>query len=283
MKTQLSIQKTQWSVLTPPLGCVYCAKHNHVWTVWPGDGHAGPVGARQFAEGKDVTVQRFREGKSSIGLVGVSSMRGIYHTEGEGQGASIFARLYSTFTMAEPKACIGYAYNGHTAMIARVNGDVAAVIGWNPSSYMEAQVKTVIANVIGTKNRFTVDGTWYNDATMIHDPTAISAEVDVSAFQAGEFAKAIAQLTGGTGLGGAQAEYTFLPAEMESNEHPFVGQCTEMAVIVLSAWLYEYKDVPGCTAFRQELFQMANSQNMSERNLMQGKMMQFITRWNSTH
>jgi hypothetical protein len=231
-----------------------------------------------------VTVHHFREGKSSIGLVAVSSMRGLYHdVQGEGQGSSIFSRLYSTFTMSEPKACIGYAYNGHTAMIARVNGQVTAVIGWNPASYMMAQVQTVIANVIGTKNRFTVDGTWYNDATMIHDPTAIAAEVDVSAYQASEFAKKIAQLPGDTGLGGANAEYTFMPAEMESNEHPFVGQCTEMAVVVLSAWLYDYRAVPGCTELRQALFQMANSQNQSERNLMQGKMMQFINTWNRTH
>lgn len=231
-----------------------------------------------------MTVQRIVSGKNSIGLVGVSSMRGICHNvQGEGEGASIFSRLASTFTFMEPKACIGYAYNGHTAMVARVNGEIAAVIGWNPSSYMAAQVKTMLANVMGQKNRFTCEGTWYNDETMIHDPTAISLEVDVSSRQAQDFGAAIRQLTGSGGLGGASAEYTFLPAEMESNDHPFVGQCTEMAVVVLCAWLHEFRDLPRCAELKNALFVMANSQSMTERNLLQGKMMQFINQWNRSH
>ena len=231
-----------------------------------------------------MTVQAFEQGKSSIGLVAVSSMRGLYHNApGVGAGASIASRLYSTFNFWEPKACIGYAYNGHTAMIARLHGQVFAVIGWNPKSYMEAQVKTVIASVSGYKNRFTCDGTWYDDETMIHDPTAISLELPVEGKQAFDFAQAIKALVGDTGLGGAKAQYTFLPAEMESNEHPFVGQCTEMAVVVLCTWLYQFKDTPGSTELRTALFDMANSQNMQERNLLQGKMMQFIANWNSSH
>ena len=90
--------------------------------------------------------------KNSIGLVGVSSMRGIFHdAPGEGQGSFWLSRLASTFTIAEPKACIGYAYNGHTAMLARVDGNVVAVVGWNPASYLEAQVKTIMANVMGPR------------------------------------------------------------------------------------------------------------------------------------
>lgn len=219
--------------------------------------------------------------KNSIGLVAVSSMRGIFHdAPGEGQGSFWLSRLASTFTISEPKACIGYAYNGHTAMLARVDGNVVAVIGWNPASYLEAQVKTIMAGVMGTKNRFTCNGTWYNDSTMINDPTAISVEIPVKQQDAAKFAAAIGQLVGDTGLGGANFEYTFLPAEMESNDHPFVGQCTELAVVVLCTWLHEFKDTPGCTQLKDELFKMANSQNTNERNLLQGKMMQFISNWN---
>ena len=231
-----------------------------------------------------MTVEAFVGGKSSIGLVSVSSMRGLYHdAPGEGQGVSIGYRLYSTFNIWEPKACIGYAYNGHTAMIARLHGRVFAVVGWNPSSYMAAQVKTVIASVLGYKNRFTCDGLWYDDETMIHDPTAISLELPVDPTQAFDFGTAIKKLVGDVGLGGAKAEYTFLPAEMESNDHPFVGQCTEMAVVILCTWLYQFKDIPGATDLRTALFDMANSQNMNERNLLQGKMMQFINKWNANH
>lgn len=231
-----------------------------------------------------MTVAAYIDGKSSIGLVSVSSMRGLYHNvPGEGSGSSIAYRLYSTFNIWEPKACMGYAYNGHTAMLARLHGQVFAVIGWNPQSYMGAQIKTVVASVMGYKNRFTCDGTWYDDGTMIHDPTAISLEVAVDAKQAFDFGTEIKTLVGDTGLGGSKAEYTFLPAEMESNDHPFVGQCTEMAVIVLCAWLYQFKGTPGCTELREALFNMANSQNMNERNLLQGKMMQFINSWNSSH
>jgi len=222
--------------------------------------------------------------KNCIGLVGVSSMRGIFHdAPGEGEGSFWLSRLVSTFTISEPKACIGYAYNGHTAMLARVDGNVVAVIGWNPGSYLEAQVKTVLASVMGEKNRFTCDGTWYNDSTMINDPTAVSLEIAVTKDEAEKFAAGIIKLVGGTGLGGASFEYTFLPAEMENNEHPFVGQCTEMAVVVLCTWLYEFRNTPGCTQLREALFRMANSQNMNERNLLQGKMMQFIASWNKSH
>ena len=56
-----------------------------------------------------------------------------------------------------------------------------------------------------------------------------------------------------------------------------------MAVVFLSAWLYELQDTPGAAELRQALFDMANSQNMNERNLLQGKMMQFISGWNSSH
>lgn len=225
-----------------------------------------------------------KDDTNSIGLVGVSSMRGVFHdAPGEGQGSFWGSRLYSTFNIWEPKACIGYAYNGHTAMIARIDGSVAAVIGWNPASYLGAQVKTVIANVMGTKNRFTCEGTWYDDSTMIHDPTAISLEIPVAKGDAQRFASSIRGLVGGTGLGGANFEYTFLPAEMESNDHPFVGQCTELAVVVLCTWLFEFRDQPGCLPLKNALFQMANSQNMNDRNLLQGKMMQFISKWNSTH
>jgi hypothetical protein len=206
-----------------------------------------------------------------------------HNAPGEGNGAFWLSRLYSTFTISEPKACIGYAYNGHTAMLARVGGQVVAVIGWNPASYLEAQIKTTISNVIGSKNRFTCDGLWYNDATMIHDPTAISLEIPVKHEDAIRFSEAIATLVDQTGLVGAKAEYTFLPAEMESNDHPFVGQCTEMALVVLSAWLHELRDTPLCGELRDEFFRMANSQNTNERNLLQGKMMQFITSWNTRH
>ncbi len=231
-----------------------------------------------------MTVATFVSGKSAIGLVSVSSMRGLYHNApGEGQGSSIFYRLYSSFTIWEPKACIGYAYNGHTALFARLNGQVFGVIGWNPRSYLSAQIKTNICSLAGPKNRFTCDGLWYDDSTMIHDPTAISLELTVEGKQAFDFGHAIRDLVGGTGLGGAKAKYTFLPAEMESNENPFVGQCTEMAVVFFSAWLYELKHTLGATELRQALFNMANSQNENERNLLQGKMMQFISNWNSSH
>lgn len=220
---------------------------------------------------------------NSIGLVGCSSMRGLYHDSGEGEGTSILSRLYSTFSIWEPKACVGYAYNGHTAMIARVDGVVGAVTGWNPASYMGAQARTMLAGVMGYKNRFTCDGLWLDDKAMINDPTAISVEIPVAKDAAVEFLSRIVELVGDTGIGGAKFEYTFLPAEMESNDHPFVGQCTELAVVVLCTWLYRLKATPGCTELREALFEMANSQTQSERNLMQGKMMQFIANWNKNH
>jgi hypothetical protein len=222
-------------------------------------------------------------GDSSIGLVSCSSMRGLFHSApGEGQGTFWGTRLASTFSIWEPKACMGYAYNGHTALIARVDGRVSAVVGWNPWSYGIAQLKTTWSNWswFGEKNKFTCSGTWYDDTAMIYDPTSISLEMGVLPIDAMAFADQISTLVGGTGLGGANFEYTFLPAEMESNDHPFVGQCTELAVVVLCSWLYRLNT--GRELINQ-LLAMANSQDMNERNLLQGKMMQFISNWNKTH
>jgi hypothetical protein len=53
-----------------------------------------------------------------------------------------------------------------------------------------------------------------------------------------------------------------------------------VAVVVLCTWLYEFRATPGCLQLKDELFKMANSQNMNDRNLLQGKMMQFISNWN---
>lgn len=222
-------------------------------------------------------------GDSAIGLVSCSSARGLFHSApGEGRGAFWGTRLASTFSIWEPKACLGYAWNGHTALMARMEGHIVAVVGWNPWSYGYAQAATYYANWFGAKNRFTCSGTWYDDSAMIHDPTSISLEIGVLPIDADSFAEQISGLVGQSGIGGAKYEYTFMPAEMESNEHPFVGQCTELAVIVLCSWLYRLKTSEG-TGLIRELLAMANSQDMNERNLLQGKMMQFITNWNKKH
>jgi hypothetical protein len=79
-----------------------------------------------------MVVPAMIDSKNAIGLVAVSSMRGLFHdAPGEGEGSFWGTRLYSTFTISEPKSCIGYAYNGHTAMLARVDGNITAVVGWN--------------------------------------------------------------------------------------------------------------------------------------------------------
>ena len=233
--------------------------------------------------------------KTAIGLVAVSSMRGIWHNaEGEGKGSFWLNRLYQTVNIFEPKAAFGYAYNGHTAMMARLNGDIVAVVGWNPLLYLGCQISTMYHAVTGVKNRFTCPGKWYNDQTMIHDPTAISLEIPCTTTVAQNFATLILGFVGTMGLGAddrldmgfgappvVDVEYTFLPAEMEFNEHPFVGQCTELAVIILCAWLYEIEGSSSkAKDLRKALFTMANSQNTNERNLLQGKMMQFIADWN---
>src|SRR6185312_7503330 len=124
----------------------------------------------------------------AIGLVAVSSWQGwLNHQprqteiEQPGYGVSNLSRLWSTFTWSSPKSAFGYTKNGHTALVARENGQITHVVGFNPNSFMLAGILQTLQG-----NNIVVQGLWYDDTPMVHDPTAISYEINVSKAQAGE-------------------------------------------------------------------------------------------------
>src|SRR5262249_40954371 len=153
-------------------------------------------------------------------------------------GANNLGRLWSTFSIWSPKAAVGYFKNGHTALCVRRGGQLTKVVGFNPNSYLLAGLmQTVWGNAI------TVPGLWYDDTAMINDPTAVSYEINVTDEQAGAFGELVASLVGRSDLGphspGVTYLYSFLPAETEPKVNGIVGNCGNMALLLLCQFLYE--------------------------------------------
>jgi|GEM_PF-5512981 len=214
----------------------------------------------------------------SVGLIAVSSWQGwFYHSprrmnvQQEGNGASNLYRLYSTFTKNSPKSCIGYFKNGHTALVVRQAGVITHVVGFNPDSYIAAGFLQTFKG-----NNITVQGRWYNDQPMINDPTAISYEINITQNQATAFDNFIATLIGRSDLGPHSPPcsyfYSFRPAQTEANVDGVVGNCGNMALIILSQFLYEWQK-----GEYVEVFSNWVNQNQNTRNFGQGPMMGAIT------
>jgi hypothetical protein len=218
----------------------------------------------------------------AIGLVAVSSWQGgLTHqprrtdTEQPGYGVSNLTRFASTFSWWAPQAAFGYTYNGHTALVVRRSGTITQVVGFNPDSFLYAGFLQMTRG-----NDITVKGRWYDDRAMIQDPTAVSYEINVSAAQAEAFGDRIAALVGRSDLGtegpGAdQTEffYSFRPANVEPRVSGIVGNCGNMALLLLCQYLQEY----GKGNYTALLVDWVN-QSQATRNFGQGPMMGAVSR-----
>ena len=214
-------------------------------------------------------------GDHAIGLVAVSSWQGwLTHqprstgNEQPGYGASNLSRLYSTFTWSSPKSAFGYFKNGHTALCVRQAGTLTHVVGFNPNSFFLAGLLQSLRG-----NDITVQGLWYDDMAMIHDPTAIGYEMNVSREQAASFAQLIGSLVGRSDLGphgSAESSYyySFRPANTEASVNGIVGNCGNMALIILCQFLQE----AGKGDYVSMFIQWVNH-NQNTKNFGQGPMM----------
>ena len=212
---------------------------------------------------------------NAIGLVAVSSWQGwLNHTPntknqepGPGYGVSNLSRLYSTFTWSSPKSAFGYTKNGHTALLARRGGSIIQVVGFNPNSFFLAGLLQTLKG-----NDITVQGLWYDDVAMINDPTAISYEINVSPTEAQNFGQLIGSLVGRSDLGSNSPNsnyfYSFRPANTEGTTDGIVGNCGNMALLILNQFLYEIGK-----ANYAELFLKWINTNQNTRNFGQGPMM----------
>jgi hypothetical protein len=212
---------------------------------------------------------------NSVGLVAVSSWQGwLNHTPstakqepGPGYGVSNLARLYSTFTWSSPKSAFGYTKNGHTALVARRGGAIIQVVGFNPNSFFLAGLLQTLRG-----NDITVQGLWYDDAAMINDPTAVSYEINVSSQQAQNFGQLIATLVGRSDLGPhspvSNYYYSFRPATTEATTDGMVGNCGNMALMILNQFLHEV----GQSKYADMFVEWINT-NQNTRNFGQGPLM----------
>ncbi|HWM92279.1 MAG TPA: hypothetical protein VN493_16055 [Thermoanaerobaculia bacterium] len=219
---------------------------------------------------------------NSIGLIAVSSLQGwLSHKpktiqedgvvyEQPGAGASILRRLLATLTFMSPKSAFGYVINGHTALMARVDGEITKVIGYNPKDYVATAFLKYEKGY-----RIVVPGQWYDDIRMIDDPTAVSHEIPVTLDQAQRFAELINRLKGRPDLGKFSPSkfptfYSFQPASTETAAD-IVGNCGNMAFMILCAYLYELNLVTEAS----KLISWVRS-TKSTRNFGQGPMMRAI-------
>jgi hypothetical protein len=214
----------------------------------------------------------------SVGLVAVSSWQGwLRHLPRQsdlqqpGYGVSNFTRFFSTFTLSSPKAAFGYFKNGHTALVTRQAGQITHVVGFNPHSYLLAGLLQTFQG-----NAITVQGLWYDDTAMLNDPTAISYEINVTAEQALAFDGLIASLVGRSDLGphspAVSYLYSFQPATTESQVEGIVGNCGNMALMLLCQFLYEVGKAPYV-----DMFVSWVRQNRATQNFGQGPLMGSIT------
>src|SRR6185437_4925503 len=214
----------------------------------------------------------------AIGLVAVSSWQGwLNHQprqteiEQPGYGVSNLSRLWSTFTWSSPKSAFGYTKNGHTALVTRENGQITHVVGFNPNSFMLAGILQTLQG-----NNIVVQGLWYDDTPMVHDPTAISYEINVGKAQAGEFGTLIGSLVGRSDIGphspNGQYYYSFRPAVTEASAGGIVGNCGNMGLLILCQFLQE----AGLTRY-VDMFVTWVNQNQNTKNFGQGPMMGSMT------
>ncbi len=221
-----------------------------------------------------VLLQNGNGNDHSVGLVAVSSWQGwLRHQprrsefQQPGYGVSNVSRFLSTFSFSSPKSAFGYFKNGHTALVARQGGRVTQVVGFNPNSYLLAGFLQMVRG-----NNITVQGLWYDDTAMIRDPTAVSYEVNVTAEQAASFAQLMASLVGRSDLGphspGCAYYYSFRPATTERTVDGIVGNCGNMALMLLCQFLYEVGKPNYVEMFVRWVRQNQNTQNFGQGPLM---------------
>ncbi|MGC2661605.1 MAG: hypothetical protein WA324_26925 [Bryobacteraceae bacterium] len=226
-----------------------------------------------------VMLNNGNTGDHAIGLVAVSSWQGwLNHTPntgkmeaGPGYGVSNLSRLYSTFTWSSPKSAFGYFKNGHTALLVREAGTVTNVVGFNPNSFFYAGLLQTFKG-----NDITVQGLWYDDTAMLNDPTAISYEINVSSQDAQRFGQLIGPLVGRSDLGQnsptANYYYSFRPATTEATTDGLVGNCGNMALLILNQFLHEV----GKSQYADMFLKWVNT-NQNTKNFGQGPLMGSIS------
>lgn len=151
---------------------------------------------------------------NAIGLIGVSSnpnwlstMKRIVAGKAHaGDTSTVIWRVANVLYTAIARdsqqlyETLAVVWNGHTAMLTRIDGALRSVVGWNPNV-------NIIEDICNTQrllqlshltfgNPIPVPGRWFDDLKMTGDPTAISLEIPVGKTTAKAFDDFIRPLIG---------------------------------------------------------------------------------------
>lgn len=181
------------------------------------------------------------ERNHAIGLVGVSStpgwlesigriVAGRAHAGDTTPGSWRVARVFlsaSQWNAQQLYEAYAVTYSGHTAMLARVDGRVAAVVGWNPNVEILRDILSFARMTemvrMAMRQSVCVQGRWFDDRKMIEDPTAVSFEIPVPKEIAATFARDVSALVGESGWPagreGAAYRYSFDLVEPDTEEN----------------------------------------------------------------
>ena len=173
----------------------------------------------------------------------------------------------------------GRSYNGHTALMAGVDGKVTDIIGWDPQSAVRA---FLTSTVYGYGGMSPIPGAWGSDVGMDADPSALyfGAPIDMGKYL--QFSRFIRGLEGrndfGEELAGAGIEFSYsfkpnqhmqqLEASNLTDQMRIVANCGDAAFHVLATFLYEWGLGSDVDTMRMYILQNDLTMNFSQGLLM---------------
>jgi hypothetical protein len=206
-----------------------------------------------------------------VGLVFISSSRGMTTLPGR-----IMPQVAAGATWLRAS---GRAYNGHTALMAGLDGRVTDIVGWDPESPLRA---LVTSTVYGYGGMSPVPGGWGDDLGMDADPTALYFGAAVGMDRYHQLATFIRSLIGRNDFGdesaaaGIRFSYSFKPNQHmqrleQSNVRDgmhIVANCGDAAFHVLATFFYEWGMPAYVDTLRTYILQNELTMNFSQGLLM---------------
>lgn len=217
--------------------------------------------------------RKTRVGQNAVGIIGVSSSRSYWSS------LERFVGIMWNAPHAGMNA-LGYVTNGHTALFARLDGNVVIAAGWDPHSFSETIYQQYLK---GLGYQIDVEGGWRSDDGMFDDSSAHTMQVETSAENVKSFQEFLGVLIGTTKLSPhveVDTHYTFKPGDLEkkyqevstTKHHVEYLNCGNAAFVVLCQFLYEWGK-------RDEAMELAEWVKLGDdlvQNFSQGRVMRLL-------
>lgn len=206
-----------------------------------------------------------------VGLIFITSSRGITTLPGR-----IVPQVSAG---ASALRASGRSFNGHTALIAGIDGRITDIVGWDPESSVQAAIGSMRHGYAGMAP---LRGAWGDDVGMDADPSALYFGTSVDMAQYAQFRDYIRHLIGRNDFGeategaGIQFSYSFNPnGHMQQLEESnirdsmrIVANCGDAAFHVLATFFYEWRMASYVETMRSYILQSEASMNFSQGLLM---------------